>query len=175
MESSNPKFPDDPSVTLTIRLIMQGKVSHLLILFTRNVPKLSQLSVIDSRVILHSLKRCKSNIFKMWKILGEWILQIFDRLLKKYICFFMTLYMSPIFTPFPRFYQLCSQIHPSTVGIWKGLNDVWKKQSGEKKSGYFTVRKTFKIPAEEKSFNPNNRVNISVIFSSRPLLCVHCC
>lgn len=29
MESNNMKFPDDPSVTLTIRLIMQGKVSHL--------------------------------------------------------------------------------------------------------------------------------------------------
>lgn len=29
MESNNAKFPDDPSVTLTIRLIMQGKVSHL--------------------------------------------------------------------------------------------------------------------------------------------------
>lgn len=29
MESNTVKFPDDPSVTLTIRLIMQGKVSHL--------------------------------------------------------------------------------------------------------------------------------------------------
>jgi hypothetical protein len=29
MESNNIKFPDDPAVTLTIRLIMQGKVSHL--------------------------------------------------------------------------------------------------------------------------------------------------
>jgi hypothetical protein len=29
MESNNAKFSDDPSVTLTIRLIMQGKVSHL--------------------------------------------------------------------------------------------------------------------------------------------------
>lgn len=29
METNNAKFPDDPSVTLTIRLIMQGKVSHL--------------------------------------------------------------------------------------------------------------------------------------------------
>jgi hypothetical protein len=37
MESNNVKFPDDPSVTLTIRLIMQGKVSivfkRLLLIF----------------------------------------------------------------------------------------------------------------------------------------------
>lgn len=31
MESNNMKFPDDPSVTLTIRLIMQGKVSWICI------------------------------------------------------------------------------------------------------------------------------------------------
>lgn len=31
MESNNMKFPDDPSVTLTIRLIMQGKVSRICI------------------------------------------------------------------------------------------------------------------------------------------------
>lgn len=28
MESNNLKFTDDPTVTLTIRLIMQGKVSY---------------------------------------------------------------------------------------------------------------------------------------------------
>lgn len=28
MDSNNVKFPDDPTVTLTIRLIMQGKVSY---------------------------------------------------------------------------------------------------------------------------------------------------
>jgi hypothetical protein len=46
MDSNNVKFPDDPTVTLTIRLIMQGKVSCLLLhkQHTDSAISLSQLS-----------------------------------------------------------------------------------------------------------------------------------
>lgn len=77
MESNNLKFSDDPSVTLTIRLIMQGKVScrfhvylgnfHQTLQFTIHIASMHLLFMITQREVLpfrvRVMVNCKSNLY----------------------------------------------------------------------------------------------------------------
>lgn len=79
MDSNNAKFPDDPAVTLTIRLIMQGKVSSLFI---------SHLSVV--RFLQHSFfvylnwwwfvhyANRVINLSSLWSLSSKWKLNAFE-------------------------------------------------------------------------------------------------
>lgn len=78
METNNAKFPDDPSVTLTIRLIMQGKVSHLHTIIDFHLRRLSTMPSLRAQLswdslLNHSLRlinhrRCKSFNFTIFHV-----------------------------------------------------------------------------------------------------------
>jgi hypothetical protein len=55
MESNNMKFSDDPAVTLTIRLIMQGKVSWQFLFYFYNIKKSHLIFIAHTCNFLRSL------------------------------------------------------------------------------------------------------------------------
>lgn len=154
MESNNMKFPDDPSVTLTIRLIMQGKVSRDSSLFAFPYRffhcRLHFFSVnartIESRFFTRSNKSsCKSFIFMI----------------------------------FHREFTFCIR----RFSLLNDASHICKSQSSEALECWFDVRerdgaidrdllkvpiaKALKINREQSSrllMNSNNGVNISVPF-----------